>query len=42
MQTYTDPYTGTYSLRLPSEAEYTLSISAEYPGLPHSQPHRRG
>lgn len=32
VQTYTDPYTGTYSLRLPSEAEYTLSISAEYPG----------
>ncbi|MEU1090793.1 carboxypeptidase regulatory-like domain-containing protein [Streptomyces sp. NPDC005892] len=29
---YTDPYTGTFKLRLPEGHDYTLSIVAQYPG----------
>ena len=36
--TYTDPYTGRYSLSLPAGATYTLHVVSQYPGyLPTNQ-----
>jgi N-acetylneuraminic acid mutarotase len=36
---FTDPATGRYSVKLPENASYTFTVSAEYPGyLPKTQP----
>jgi N-acetylneuraminic acid mutarotase len=32
--TYTDPYTGRYSVTVPAGVAYTLDVSAQYPGYP--------
>ncbi|HEX6325162.1 MAG TPA: S8 family serine peptidase [Jiangellaceae bacterium] len=32
VNTYTDPVTGDYSLRLPTNEDYTLTFASEYPG----------